>query len=120
MIVWLDHLIFGNGHGLKSPWCDSRFYWLSGEFYTWSGWFGAQLQSFQWRHPKPGEERVLNKRTYRPFHSYRQWLWLFRNAWVPIPLPIGRVCVAWSTHLPESIADANIELHTIIKELNAI
>jgi hypothetical protein len=28
---------------------------LSGGLYTWIGGFGAQLQGFQWRHPKPGE-----------------------------------------------------------------
>lgn len=59
MILWLDHLIFGNGYGLRSPYFDNRYYWLSGQLYTWSGWLGAQLQSFQWFHPKPGEERRL-------------------------------------------------------------
>src|SRR3546814_6094408 len=63
MILPLDHLIFGNGHGMKSPYFDNRFYWLSGELYTWIGGLGAQLRSIQWRHPKPGEVRHLCRRS---------------------------------------------------------
>lgn len=74
MIIWLDHLLFGNGHGLKSPHFDDRYYWLSGQFYTWSGWFGSQLQSFQWFHPKPGEVRKLGGLNYSPFNSERKGL----------------------------------------------
>lgn len=102
MIIWLDHLIFGNGHGLKSPYFDDRYYWLSGRLYTWSGWLGAQLQSFQWFHPRPGEERRLGGRIYKPFHSVRQGL---------------RVRVCWCTKLPDDINAANALLRQIQSEL---
>jgi len=88
MIPALDFLIFGNGKGLGAPFFSQRFYWLvdrhtgRGAFYTWSGWFGSQLASFQWTHPNAGEERVLGGLPFRPFHSNRRW---------------GRVNVAWSS-----------------------
>lgn len=98
MILWLDHLIFGNGRGMKSPYFDSRFYWLDGQLYTFMPGFGAQLHSYQWTHPKAGERRKLGGREYRPLHSHRRWC---------------RVCVAWATSLPREIDDANAELHEI-------
>jgi hypothetical protein len=82
MILWLDHLLFGSGHGFGSPYFDQRFYWLTdgnanrhGELYTFNAWLGAQLHSVQWRHPKPGERRLLGGRTFVPFQSHRK---LFR------------------------------------------
>ena len=81
MIVWLDHLIFGNGRGTASPHFDQRFYWLSGELYSFSAGLGAQLHSWQWFHPLPGERRELCGKTFKPFSSYRK---------------CGRVCVAWA------------------------
>lgn len=72
MIIWLDHLLFGNGRGLKSPCFDNDFYWLKdrnsgkSEIYVWSGWFGSQLKSFQWKYPCVGEERVLCGETFIP------------------------------------------------------
>lgn len=101
-MLWLDHLLFGNGHGLRSPYFDNRFYWLSGRLYTWIGGFGAQLQSVQWAHPKPGEERKLAGRIYRPFHSSRSG---------------PRVRVSWATRLPDDINAANALLQDIKRTL---
>lgn len=42
-MLFLDFLIFGNGHGLASPYFDDRFYWLSGRLYTWIGGFGTRF-----------------------------------------------------------------------------
>jgi hypothetical protein len=102
MIVWLDHKIFGNGHGLGSPFFDGRFYWLKNkntghsEFYTFNAWLGAQLHSFQWTHPNAGEERFLCGRRFRPLHSSRKW---------------GRVTVSWSwVDLPRDLDAAHIAL----------
>ncbi|WP_316207434.1 hypothetical protein [Bradyrhizobium sp. SZCCHNR3118] len=106
-MLWLDHKIFGNGHGMKSPYWDNRFYWLSGKLYTWIGGFGAQLESRQWRHPKPGEQRILGDRIFRPFNSHRQFLWLFRDSLFPIPTPICRVSVSWATNLPADLDERN-------------
>ena len=86
MILWLDFKIFGSGCGLGAPFWSQPFYWLvdanteKGTFYTWSGWFGSQLMSFQWRHPLPQEERVLAGKRFRPFMSNRR---------------LGRVEVKW-------------------------
>lgn len=83
-ILTIDHLIFGSGRGMGSPFWDQRFYWLSGDLYTFMHGFGAQLHSYQWRHPKPGERRKLAGRDFYPFQSRRRWL---------------RVEVAWANHL---------------------
>lgn len=129
MILRLDHLIFGNGHGLASPYCDKRFYWLvdtarhgrhgsRGELYTFMHGFGAQLHSFQWRHPKAGEVRQLAGKQFRPLHSTRQFLWLWRNSIFSIPLPIPRVSVAWSwVDLPKDIDKANAALRDMQRTL---
>jgi hypothetical protein len=105
VIVWLDHRIFGNGWGLKSPYFDAPYYFLSGRFYTWIGGYGAQLQSIQWTHPKPGEERTLLERKFKPFQSNRRWC---------------RVMVSWATPLPDNIDAANIELREMKTELTSL
>lgn len=103
MILWLDHLIFGDGHGMKSPYFDDRFYWLNGELYTFMHGFGAQLHSYQWTHPIAGERRHLCGRDFKPFHSKRRWF---------------RVEVAWAwVELPRDIDAANAELRQLAKEL---
>lgn len=103
MIVWLDHLIFGNGCGLGSPHFDKKFYWLGGkrgQLYHWIGGFGAQIGSFQWTHPKPGERRKLFGHEFTPFDSERCWL---------------RVRVSWATH---GITDIQ-RLHLLKENLEA-
>lgn len=70
----LDHLIFGNGYGMGSPYFDTRFYWLGGQLYTWIGGFGAQLRSHQWTHPRAGERRRLAGYEFVVFDSSRRWL----------------------------------------------
>lgn len=118
MILWLDHKIFGNGRGLGSPYWDSRFYWLSGQLYTFMQGFGAQLHSIQWRHPRAGEERKLFGYRFRPFSSHRSFLWLFRDSVFPIPTPICRVMVAWArTDLPADINEANAALRQMHLEI---
>jgi hypothetical protein len=101
MIRWLDHLIFGNGRGLKTPYFDAVYYWVGGRVYSYSAGFGAQLYSIQWRHPKIGEQRRINGRVYRPFHSNRRW---------------GRVMVSWATDL--GCGDQVATLRQIKDELN--
>jgi hypothetical protein len=99
MILWLDHLIFGNGHGMASPLSDERFYWLSGELYTFGHGLGAQLRSVQWRHPRPGERRLLCRREFVVFSSRRRW---------------GRVEVYWAlVGLPHDLDDAHAALRQL-------
>lgn len=123
MILWLDHKIFGNGHGLASPYFDSKFYWLGGirgEIYTFMQGFGAQLHSFQWRHPLAGERRELFGYKFEPLHSHRNFLWLWRDRWFAIPTPICRVSIAWGRiDLPKDLDEANYELRCMAKEIGS-
>lgn len=118
MILFLDHLIFGNGHGMASPFFDARYYWLvdtskqersskngakNGELYQFSHGFGAQLTSRQWTHPKPGERRRLSGRDFVVFRSTRRWF---------------RVEVIWSlVDLPKDIDAANAKLRQLALDL---
>lgn len=94
MIMWLDHKLWGNGRGMKSPFFDDRFYWLvdtaggerqdqNGQLYVWSGYLGAQLASFQWTRPRMSERRELCGRLFKPFQVERRgprvrvsWTWI--------------------------------------------
>ncbi len=106
MIFKLDHLIFGNGHGIKSPLYDNVFYCLSGELYTFSYGFGAQLESFQWTHPLPGERRTLIGREFVVFNSYRRWC---------------RVHVSWAmTDMPSDLDGMHIAIRKLQADLQSI
>lgn len=111
-------ILFGNGRGMAEPYHDGKAYWLvdtldrerdgrNGRWYRWKGWFGAQLQSFQWTHPRAGERRRLNGRVYRVFDSRRRWL---------------RVEVTWRlVGLPERpLDDANVMLRAVREELDLL
>lgn len=110
----LDWWIFGNGWGMKSPYCDDTFYWLvdtscgrrkgRGAFYRGSFGYGAQLQSIQWTHPKPGEQRILCGRRFRPFRSTRKW---------------GRVEVSWAMDLPRDLNEAREALAHLERDLRS-
>ena len=104
--LFLDHWIFGNGHGMKSPFCDNKFYWLNGRIYTWIGGLGAQLSSHEWRIPKPGTQRVLNKRRYTVFGARSKW---FRKE------------VSWAVvDLPENLYEAPAFIRKIKSELDRL
>lgn len=91
-MIWLDMMIFGNGLGLGAPYWDQQFYWLcdgltqKSRFYTWIGGYGAQLQSFAWRHPRAGTEIVVAGERLRIFSSHRRWLRV-RCSWALVHLP---------------------------------
>ena len=106
MIISLDHFIFGNGYGLKSPYFDNVFYWLSGEIYTFSHGLGAQLHSIQWTHPKPGETRKLVGREFVVYQSRRR---------------LFRVAVSWAmVGLPQGVDEADAEIRKLKKDLQTI
>lgn len=107
----LDWLLFGNGHGMASPYFDDTFYWLKdmsrgdrkkakGRFYRLGGGFGAQLYSVEWTKPEIGAERLLAGMTFRVFHATR----------------VGpRVDVAWS-HVPKPKTAQDLEaISTTVK-----
>lgn len=78
--MFLVHLLFGNGRGLKSPYWDDVYYWLSGRLYHQSGWLGAQLQSFEWRRPPAGTKRRLAGRDFVIFSTERRFF-IVRCIW---------------------------------------
>lgn len=105
-MLWLDHLIFGNGYGLKSPFFDNRFYWLKGNLYTFSFGFGVQLTSFQWFHPNAGERRHLCGRTFQPLYSRRRG---------------PRVMVGWSmATMPPGSDNQLSEIRLLKQDLDAL
>lgn len=111
-MLWLDHLIFGNGHGLCSPYFDNTFYWLvdtsngrgggKGRLYTYSGGLGAQMRSMEWKTPKAGTRRQLAGVTFTVFSVTRCG---------------PRVEVAWAMHLPDNIDLANAKLRAFRERL---
>ena len=97
MALLLDHIIFGNGRGMSSPYHDNRFYWLvdtnreersgrNGRLYTFLHGFGAQLISREWFAPREGEIRELAGRRFKVFHHTRKRLRV-EIAWAMIDLP---------------------------------
>lgn len=112
-MLWLDHLIFGKGRGLCSPYFDNTFYWLvdtsgrsrgsgKGRLYTYTGGFGAQMRSIEWRAPKAGTRRQLAGVTFTVFSATRRG---------------PRVEVAWAMHLPDNIDLANAKLRDFRERL---
>lgn len=95
MIPWLDFKIFGSGFGMGQPFFDGSLHWLvdtadgerthrsRGDFYlAHPGYFGAQLTSFQWRVPKPGERRKLLGMDFVVFQVGRgRWPIRWRVSW---------------------------------------
>lgn len=108
----LDRMLFGNGHGMAAPGMSQTFYWLvsrdargrtSAGFYSFLHGFGAQLYSWQWTHPKPGETRRIKEREFRPFCSRR----------------VGpRVQVSWATPLPDDLNEKNAALRQLRADLS--
>lgn len=116
-MFWLDHKIFGNGHGMKTPYCDGTFFWLvdtsesrakgRGDLYTWIGGHGAQLTSRQWTQPKVGERRKLLDLEFVPFSTTRKG---------------PRVEVSWAVRSwrGKDINEMNVLLATLKRELHAL
>ena len=50
---------------------DKLFYRLNGKMYTWSGWFGCQLESLEWFTIPAGTERTLLGRRFKVFTTKR-------------------------------------------------
>lgn len=68
--------------------------------------FGAQLTSYQWRHPKAGERRELAGYSFVPFRSTRRGI---------------RVEVKWCwTRLPHDLDEANAALRKMEADLGRI
>ena len=112
MILQLDHLIFGNGHGMATPFFDGKFFWLEdqngkarSQLYTWQGWFGCQLRSHQWFHPRAGERRRLRGTVFRPYNSRRKGI---------------RVEVSWAMNLSSDINEANEQIREFRRELDLL
>ena len=53
---------------------DRAYVVLGGRRYSWSGWFGCQLESIEWRRVPAGTEREIAGRTFRVWRTERLWL----------------------------------------------
>lgn len=71
---------------------DTVYFWASRP-YRWSGWLGAQLESYERRRPPAGAERRMFGRDFRIFSTKREGAW-YRCAWT-------------LTRIPEDIDKAN-------------
>lgn len=108
MLSRLDLWLFGNGRGLAQPYFDGRFFWLvdtaqdrangQGRLYTFTGGLGAQLRSFEWRMPLPGERRRLAGEWFTVFGALRRG---------------PRVDVAWAMHLPDGLDAAHAKIRAL-------
>lgn len=105
--MFLDWFLFGNGHGMGSPFFDDVFYWLKdlsrfsrgkapGNFYRWSFGFGAQMHSYEWFAPPAGTRRKLFGHEFVVFQVKRRWV---------------RVEVSWALARPPETAEAIREIH---------
>ena len=53
---------------------------LDGRHYRWSGWFGCQLESMEWRRRPAGTEREIAGRKFRVFSTVRAGI-RYRTTW---------------------------------------
>lgn len=106
-MFWLDWLLWGNGHGYKSPSCNDVFYWIDGRWYNTTGWFGCQIWNIQWTRPPAGTKREILGRDFEIFRTERRFL---------------RVACYWSmvgiNRL--TIDDSNAEINKFRQELKDI
>ncbi len=109
---WFVRKIFGNGRGLGFPFFDQRIYWLvdtkserdvrNGRFYSWTGGFGAQLNSFEWWCPKPKTRRVLSGIEFEVFQVSRGWI---TDPWLGFKLFPAMWSIAWACVDPRQTED---------------
>lgn len=100
-MFWLDWKLFGNGHGMASPYHDDVFFWLDKRFYRWIGGLGAQLSSIEWWIPKPGTRRMLFGEDFTVCTAERKWI---------------RVWVTWTRTRP--VRDYS-EVRTLVEKLKS-
>lgn len=58
---------------------------IAGRRYRWTGWFGCQLESMEWRRVPAGTEREILGRKFRVWRTEREWLRV-RTLWCLIGL----------------------------------
>ena len=85
---------------------DKAFFKLDGRMYTWSGWFGCQLESREWLRVPAGTSRNILGETFLVFRSDREGI---------------KYTTTWSlVGLPENIDKANERLHLLRSRLAAL
>lgn len=62
---------------------DYALYYLGGRWYRWLGpWFGAQMESWEYRRARAGTGRVLNGFVFVVFQTgARDWRLRVRHSW---------------------------------------
>ena len=66
---------------------NTIFYWIDGRMYHWTGWFGCQLESWEWFRVHAGTQRTLAGECFTVFRSEREGL-KWRTTWA-MRLPDG-------------------------------
>ncbi len=69
---------------------DNAYFSIAGHVYTWRGWLGCQLMSYEWCHVRPGTTRQILNREFTVHRSKRAGF---------------RVEVTWALPLSGSLAD---------------
>jgi hypothetical protein len=81
MSLSLIYAIFGDGRGLPPKDHPKAWYMLGGQLYSWHGWFGCQLRSFEFRAPPAGTERTVLDQRIRIFGVGRRRFGMVECSW---------------------------------------
>ena len=88
----------------RPKWMDNKLLFVIDRVtYRWSGWFGCQLESREWRRHPAGKERIILGDRYRVWSTKRDGL---------------AYCTYWSLcELPNDINEANAVLRALREKL---
>ena len=87
------------------------FYIISGVKYWWSGWFGAQLASREWRNIAAGTQRDLFIDYGKPY--VRVTVFQCRKSWF-------KYDVSWTISLRGNIDEQNIQIEDLRNTLKSL
>lgn len=80
-------------------------YKIDGVCYTWSGWFGCQLESYEWTRVPAGTKRTILGREFTVFTTERKGL---------------KIRTTWATYLPIKGDEANKMLFKLKDDLKSL
>lgn len=90
---------------LRLPEYDRALLVLNGTVYMWSGWFGCQLESREWRRVPAGTRRTLHGVEFTVFSTERAGL---------------KWRTTWAMKLPDNIDAANVALRAMQVSLGTL
>lgn len=92
---------------------DKLFFRIDGVMYSWTGWFGCQLESHEWRRYPAGTERVILGMRFRVWTTERHWFTCctIERHWF-------KCCTTWALcELPDDVYRANETLRELRAKL---